>query len=600
MHRHATKRGMLNLLALLAALAACSDRAPITAPVTVSDSPARLEVVSGAGQPGTPGAQLPRPIVVRAVATNGAPVPGARVEFKVVTGGGSVEPSVGITDRTGAVAARWTLGPAGGQQQVQAVTTSLDGSPTAVIVDPGDKVARPAASVTIDLAIVRLDGGSGPALVSNGIPLPPGLMRPADVRHVAIFVGDVEQPVYVEPLGGLRPDGSVRSLLVQFSSDVPATGFVPAKLLIGPQVTRSTSDRTKVAPAFSYPNTPTMQAAALPTSVPYLLSTGIVGPTVAAPDGFDPKYEQTFVSQLDLRWAAEMPQWGTTLTADGAIFWNYYDRAMISWAWWVRTGNPEYFRRAMYYFIAFRDLYLIPNRYRTQPHQWQMEGMTLHYLLTGDAETQKGIGVIAKTLAYAAWLPHIGDTAYQYTEGRIQERVIQAFLAGWRAGLTNLDYPSALRTALTKVLGTQSADGAFRTRNACGGSSNFMAVLLDDIMIRYVEDFEPDPRVLPAVKRNLDWLWNTQWRSDAGGFNYYELNCPGQGGPTAAPDLNLLFAAPFGWVYQQTGETAYRERGDTIFVEGVKRAWLGSNGLQADKQFNEDYRSSFRYLAYRR
>jgi hypothetical protein len=66
------------------------------------------------------------------------------------------------------------------------------------------------------------------------------------------------------------------------------------------------------------------------------------------------------------------------------------------------------------------------------------------------------------------------------------------------------------------------------------------------------------------------------------------------GGTEPAPDLNLLIAPVFGWLYHQTGETKYLTRGDEIFAGGVAQAYL-SNG----KQFNQNYRRSFEYLRLR-
>ena len=61
----------------------------------------------------------------------------------------------------------------------------------------------------------------------------------------------------------------------------------------------------------------------------------------------------------------------------------------------------------------------------------------------------------------------------------------------------------------------------------------------------------------------------------------------------AAPDLNLLIAPAYAWLYRQTGDPAYRDRGDQIFAGGVKLAWLGA------KQFNQNYRWSFDYVRWR-
>jgi hypothetical protein len=47
-------------------------------------------------------------------------------------------------------------------------------------------------------------------------------------------------------------------------------------------------------------------------------------------------------------------------------------------------------------------------------------------------------------------------------------------------------------------------------------------------------------------------------------------------------------------MYQQTGDTTYRDRGDQVFAGGVTRAYL-NNG----KQFNQNYMWSFDYVKWR-
>src|SRR5207249_10848792 len=43
-------------------------------------------------------------------------------------------------------------------------------------------------------------------------------------------------------------------------------------------------------------------------------------------------------------------------------------------------------------------------------------------------------------------------------------------------------------------------------------------------------------------------------------------------GLSPAPDLNLLIAPAFAWLYKQTGDVTYRDRADAIFVGGVTQA----------------------------
>jgi hypothetical protein len=63
--------------------------------------------------------------------------------------------------------------------------------------------------------------------------------------------------------------------------------------------------------------------------------------------------------------------------------------------------------------------------------------------------------------------------------------------------------------------------------------------------------------------------------------------------------LNLLIVNGFGWYAKVTGDGAYRKNGDLVFHQGVAHAWLGNTAAQADKQFNQQYRSAYRYLYYR-
>ena len=81
--------------------------------------PLTMSVVSGDGQVGTPGAELPAPLVARVEDSRGRPVVGQIVNFRVVSGGGSVFAGAAISNRNGLVQERWTLG-FGGLQRVEA------------------------------------------------------------------------------------------------------------------------------------------------------------------------------------------------------------------------------------------------------------------------------------------------------------------------------------------------------------------------------------------------------------------------------------------------------------------------------------------------
>jgi hypothetical protein len=223
-----------------------------------------------------------------------------------------------------------------------------------------------------------------------------------------------------------------------------------------------------------------------------------------------------------------------------------------------------------------------------------------HYLLTGDEASRTAVARVAQS--FRAGYHRDGDptslgSTGSWWDNRIQARVLQAYLLAWRlaaTGTTPLDWGALLNAALPLILGTQRPDGSYRFEQLCGESLNYMAGLLNDVLIKYYSYYQADARIPGAIRRSVDFLWTTQWLSSAQAFQYLSGPCTGVGGPTAAPDLNNLMVTGFAWTYQQTGDPTYRSRADQIFAGGVKAEWLGQS-----KQFNQAYASSFRYLAYR-
>ncbi len=131
----------------------------------------------------------------------------------------------------------------------------------------------------------------------------------------------------------------------------------------------------------------------------------------------------------------------------------------------------------------------------------------------------------------------------------------------------------------------------------------FMTGLTATALIEYyehsVERGEPDDRILPAVRKLADWLWSEMWVADVdgtgyGAFEYVQPTKSGVGSESPAGDLNMLIVPMYGWLYKETGESRFLERGDKIFAGGVELAYLGDG-----KQFNQNYRDSFSYIEWR-
>jgi hypothetical protein len=117
----------------------------------------------------------------------------------------------------------------------------------------------------------------------------------------------------------------------------------------------------------------------------------------------------------------------------------------------------------------------------------------------------------------------------------------------------------------------------------------FMLGLTCDALIQANAAY-PDSRILPKVMQGLEYAWQNAWIASANAFYYRKLT-----GTSPAADLNLLIAPAYSWVWKQTGDSKWRDRADAIFAGGVTGAWLP--GL---KQFNQNYRWSFDYVAARK
>jgi hypothetical protein len=458
-------------------------------------------------------------------------------------------------------------------------TISCDASSSAITEQP----QLPGA---VDVTVRRLVPGCDAVLVSSGIPLAAGMLTASQLSQVRLFVGGKEQALYVEALQGAHPDGTLRSVLVQFKLALNFDAPVVGQLLLGQA--RGTADIPKPSGSRT-----SAAAVVLPTDPSYLVSTQIVGPTLTAASASQvaptvQRYETDFETYADKHWHSGGAAWEE----------NYYDRALIYYAWWVRTGNAEYWKRATALAVNYRKDYLEAHDYQTSAHWSQIEGLELHYLLTGDELSRIAVGRVGDVFNVEFYMDNLGDLG-AVMDNRIQARTLMALLTSWRINApsqTGSQWATLLPQALTKILATQDAGGAYRftrTDNQCGHNKPWMVGLLNDALIKYHSYFNADPRIPTAIQKSDDYMWLNDWDNGAKAFVYLDGPCPAdEGGP--APDLNNLTVNGFAWIYRQTGNAVYRDRADQIFAGGVANAWLDGS-----KQFNQQYTSSYRYLAYR-
>ena len=117
------------LLALLTLVGAC-QREQSTEP-TIPLGDIQLIVVSGNAQVGDPGGELRTPLVARITDAAGKRMKGLLVNFRVVSGGGSVFAGAAVSNDNGVVQDYWTLGMTGSQVvEVRAVNSTTGGKQT--------------------------------------------------------------------------------------------------------------------------------------------------------------------------------------------------------------------------------------------------------------------------------------------------------------------------------------------------------------------------------------------------------------------------------------------------------------------------------------
>ena len=135
---------------------------------------------------------------------------------------------------------------------------------------------------------------------------------------------------------------------------------------------------------------------------------------------------------------------------------------------------------------------------------------------------------------------------------------------------------------------------------------NYMMGLLMEALIMYDRAFG-DSRIVPALQAGTNWLWTTQWVPTVptssppfGAFKYADIN---SGSVNTAPyaDLSGLILPAWGYLYSKTQASSYATQGQTILnglVAGAGQPGIPGAGIYNVKQFNQQFRSSPRYLGF--
>ena len=220
-----------------------------------------VQVHSGDGQSAAPGAQLPQPVVVRALDAAGAPVEGATVRFAPASGHGLADPASAETDSQGLARTEWTLGSGEGAQAMTASVASVSATVAARGLTPEERVtavqvrsgnrqsAAPGTRLPQPVVVRALDAAGAPVEGAT-VRFEPfsghGLADPASAKTDGQGLAPTEWT-----LGSREGAQTMTASVASVSATVAARGLTPEERVTAVQV--RSGDGQSAAPGARLP-----------------------------------------------------------------------------------------------------------------------------------------------------------------------------------------------------------------------------------------------------------------------------------------------------------------------------------------------------------
>ena len=375
------------------------------------------------------------------------------------------------------------------------------------------------------------------------------------------------------------------------------------------------------APTLVATATPTKTATVAPTAIVTVAPTALptIAPTIAptavitiAPTAIPTAAPTTPVSPVNLPavpniaiWESNMKTYGlqhcnglksTSLSFDSKLASTYYDAQWVFYNIYDYTKDSAWIACAQNAEAVYRDQYLVPAN-GNLPGYWNFtRGLTEDYLRSNDLKSRDAIVSVSKNGAFGVDGTPLSSTA----DSTMSREVAYNMMTYMNAEIVGEPRRSRLLDLKNQAIGHMNQ--WFITKNA-PYIRPFMVALTSHALIEYNE-LVGDPNILPLIKTAADFMWSNMWLPNSNAFQYTNVDTAlfsptafayNTGGKEPAPDLNLLIAPIYAWLYHQTGELKYINQADAIFNGGVTQAYL-VNG----KQFNQNYRLSFHYLKWRK
>jgi alpha-tubulin suppressor-like RCC1 family protein len=198
------------------ALAVAANPPSVTFEIDVdSAGTGRLQTVRGDRQTGVSGYFLHEPLGVQVIDRGGKGVRSVVVRFEVLSGGGTVEPQVALTDSQGSASARWRLGPLTGRQEIAAWVPAA-GDTVFTFVATAVEAAPPPTESSPEIAEEDVPAAAEPLAEGRveGVPAPAAEVQPAAGEQLAAATAEPAEDSATAGVGVEEPTSSEESLAV--------------------------------------------------------------------------------------------------------------------------------------------------------------------------------------------------------------------------------------------------------------------------------------------------------------------------------------------------------------------------------------------------
>jgi hypothetical protein len=300
-------------------------------------------------------------------------------------------------------------------------------------------------------------------------------------------------------------------------------------------------------------------------------------------------------------WENGMVEWGILhgdyltqpppKTIDDLLNHVYYDMARVMYqiADYVEVAEPwgAYAKDALH---VYRDQYVLPNNGAVPGYQNFTTGLRMDYERTGDEASKTAAILLSNEAMYASdWT----DPNYvtHHSKSREVAYALLAYINAERLGQAKREIRARYVTQSYAYFDQWYDTASWGEWQV----SPFMAAITCQALIADWEETD-DPRCLPAVLGLGDWLWVAAYDPPTHAM-LYQLNpdCASEGGlsVTGAPDLNMIIAPLYAWLWAMTGDALHRDRFDELLL-GQASAYLAQG-----KQFDQNYWWAFDGMAWR-